>query len=237
MYRAQSQSMIWSTLRQSNHILSCTKILNGTIILRNTIDTPIATFTIYAGKITKSQANDTTCTIVKDCVIDNLKKRICVAFLGTRLKECTMRYVVIKNKKIIAEMYDDTLEEKIRFNCAKKYYWDITQEYQLSSQSDSSQKSYSSDTDIFNRYCENMSLDTSSNFDSNTNSKSNSNSSQSFPKCLEELQSYTDILKSICSDIPDEQTYNTKTSVIHELYDSCDSDGIYKFKRIQSTPF
>lgn len=178
---------------QHIHSLQCRDILAGTIVLRDAFDTPLVTFTISGGKITTAYANDNTCTIVKDSIVNSIKKRIYIAFLGTQFQECETRYVIIKNKKIIAHMYDDTLGTKIKFNCNSKYSWDTIQEYRHNYQSTHTSR-------------EDCILDTS-----------DSLSTYSFFS-QEQLKNHEDILQSICSDFQDADA-PFYTEVVYKTFD------------------
>ena len=96
-----------------------------TLKLMDKMDVDVASFHFAHGKISNYCCHAKEYKIVKDTCIDRFKKRFFNAFLGYKFDTCQLQYVVIKGKKIIAQVYEDRLNDDIRFVCNDiSYSWD-----------------------------------------------------------------------------------------------------------------
>lgn len=93
-------------------------------------DRSVITFTFAHGKVQTIVVHDPQYKVIKDNYINSFKQRLFQTFLGHSFDTCHVRYILVKNGKVIGEVCEHAVEGKVMFRCYfAGYSWDTNEEY------------------------------------------------------------------------------------------------------------
>lgn len=95
-----------------------------TLVISDHLGEAKVAFHFLNGKVSEIDTYDSKFTVVKDTFVDVVKKRLLRAFLGHDFKECNKKLMVMKNRRVVGEVVEDYLAQKVSFKCGKDYAWE-----------------------------------------------------------------------------------------------------------------
>jgi hypothetical protein len=141
--------------------------------------------------------------VIKDSLVDIFKIRLMKAFLGCEFESCETTYVITKNKKIVAKVFENIMESKLKVICNNEYSWDTQDDVTL----------YSESIDSDDLFASHNSLHTVS-------TMRHKNHTQTDYR----YETYSDLLHVLCAEKSDVDTYITPHNVYlgHHVHHTSD---------------
>jgi hypothetical protein len=82
-------------------------------------------FNVFDGRIETFTASNKKISVIHDTFMNRIKRKLVYMFTGNSILNCKNQYIVLNDGKIIGDVIEDTLYQKIKLKCKLNYNWEL----------------------------------------------------------------------------------------------------------------